>query len=162
MVRYSFQEQAEMVFVYGQAGGNGREAAGMYRATYPDRQHQPHHTKCGTIHPRFCEHGYHWDHFEHLLWRGFRPCAVCHGCISGHKAIRTFMLDIQSGITPWSKFPEDVIFLRNLWSDCYAFLVLFWKRHKMGSRCVCVCVQFWSPPSISKPVIRLIRNFGYI
>ncbi|KAJ4447561.1 hypothetical protein ANN_09568 [Periplaneta americana] len=27
MIRYSFQEQAEMVFVYGQAGGNGREAA---------------------------------------------------------------------------------------------------------------------------------------
>ena len=32
MVRYSFQEQAEMMFVYGQEGGNGREAARMYRA----------------------------------------------------------------------------------------------------------------------------------
>ena len=28
--------------------------------------------------------------------------------------------------------------------------------------CVCVCLQFWSPLTISKPVIRLIRNFGYI
>ena len=57
MVRYSFQEQAEMVFVYGQAGGNGREAARMYRATYPDRQHHPHHTTFGAIYRRLCEHG---------------------------------------------------------------------------------------------------------
>ena len=28
--------------------------------------------------------------------------------------------------------------------------------------CVCVCVQFWTPLSISKPVIRFVRNFGYI
>ena len=38
------------------------------------------------------------------------------------------------------------------------------KTYKTGL-CVCafVCVQFWSPPqTISKPVIRLIRNFGYI
>ena len=56
------------------------------------------------------------------------------------------------------------------------------KTYKIGSRCVCVCVcvclcvcvsvcvcvclcvcvKFWSPLSISKPVIRLIRNFGDI
>ncbi|KAJ4437761.1 hypothetical protein ANN_13699 [Periplaneta americana] len=57
MVQYSFQEQAEMVFVYGQADGNGREAARMYRATYPDRQHHPHHTTFGAIFRRLCEHG---------------------------------------------------------------------------------------------------------
>ena len=49
MVQYSFQEQAEMVFVYGQAGGNGREAAWMYRATYRDRQYHLHHTIFGAI-----------------------------------------------------------------------------------------------------------------
>ena len=43
MVWYSFQEQAEMVFVYDQAGGNGREAARMYRATCSGRQHHLHH-----------------------------------------------------------------------------------------------------------------------
>ncbi|KAJ4437732.1 hypothetical protein ANN_17877 [Periplaneta americana] len=57
MVRYSFQEQAEMVFVYGQTAGNGREAARMHRATYPDRQHHPHHTTFGAIFWRLCEHG---------------------------------------------------------------------------------------------------------
>ncbi|KAJ4436166.1 hypothetical protein ANN_18796 [Periplaneta americana] len=36
MVRYSFQEQAEIVFVYGQAGGNCREAARMYDGTPAD------------------------------------------------------------------------------------------------------------------------------
>ena len=56
----------------------------------------------------------------------------------------------------------------------YLFLVLFlhFRRKtrliKWASVCVslcvcmCVCVQFWSPPlTISKPVIRLIRNIGY-
>ncbi|KAJ4448955.1 hypothetical protein ANN_00347 [Periplaneta americana] len=32
-------EQVKIVFVYGQVGGNGRDAARMHRATYPDRQH---------------------------------------------------------------------------------------------------------------------------
>ncbi|KAJ4434980.1 hypothetical protein ANN_23552 [Periplaneta americana] len=40
----SGKEQAERVFVYGQAGGNSREAAQMYRPTYPDKQHHLHHT----------------------------------------------------------------------------------------------------------------------
>ena len=39
------------------------------------------------------------------------------------------------------------------------------KTYKKGLRaraCVCVCVKFWSPLSISIPVIRLIQNFGHI
>ena len=43
------------------------------------------------------------------------------------------------------------------------------KTYKMGLRArarvcvsVCVSVQFWSPLTISIPVMRLIRNFGYI
>ena len=28
--------------------------------------------------------------------------------------------------------------------------------------CACACAKFWSPLTIFKPVIRLIRNFGYI
>ena len=45
-----------MVFVYDQAGRNDREAARMYRATYPDRQHHPHHTTFGAIYRPLSEH----------------------------------------------------------------------------------------------------------
>ena len=112
MVWYSFQEQAKMVFMYSQAGGNG--AAQMYRATYPDRQHHPHHTTLGAIYWRLCEHGSHGGHFEHLLWHGSDSghvlCAralclmlFCSAIYSRnyvfprHKVIWTFMLHFQSG-----------------------------------------------------------------
>ena len=45
-----------MVFMYGQAGGNSRKAARMYRAMYPDRQHHSHHTIFGAIYRHLCEH----------------------------------------------------------------------------------------------------------
>ena len=48
MVRYSFQVQAKM-FMYGQVDGNSWEAAWMYWATYPHRQHHSHHTIFGAI-----------------------------------------------------------------------------------------------------------------
>ena len=67
MVWYSFQEQAEMVFMYGQAGGNGQEAAWKYRATYPDRQYHPHHTTFGAIYRHSCEHGS-FETDEHAGW----------------------------------------------------------------------------------------------
>ena len=42
------------------------------------------------------------------------------------------------------------------------------KTYKMGLGvcvfvyvCVCVCVKFFFPPTISKPVMRLIQKFGY-
>ena len=79
MVRYSFQKQAEMVFVYAQAGGNGREAARMYRVMYPDRQNHPRHTTFGVFYRRLCEPESHGGHFEHMLWHGWDsghvPCA---------------------------------------------------------------------------------------
>ena len=57
MVRYSLQEKFEIVFVYGQAGGNGREAERMYQAMYPDKQHHSHHTTFGATYRLLCEHG---------------------------------------------------------------------------------------------------------
>ena len=41
--------------------------------------------------------------------------------------------------------------------------LLFRRKTRLIKRAsVCVCVKFCPPPTISKPVIRLIQNFGYI
>ena len=44
-----------MVFMYGQAGGNGREAARMYRATYPkgSTTHVTQHLEPAPLDPKF-------------------------------------------------------------------------------------------------------------
>ena len=56
MVRYSYREQVEMIFAYGQAQGNGRAAARIYQDKYPHRQ-QPNHNTFGAIFRRLCETG---------------------------------------------------------------------------------------------------------
>ena len=90
MVRYSFQEQVYMVFVYGQTGGNGRKSEWMYRATCPDRQYHPHHTTFGTIYRRLCEHGS-FDTVE----RAVRPHTVRKPVVEEHS-----LLDHRT-YTPW-------------------------------------------------------------
>ena len=68
-----------MVFVYGQAGENGREAARMYRAAYTERQQHPHHRTCGAIYRHLCELG----SFE-TDERAGRPRTVCTPDVDEH------------------------------------------------------------------------------
>ena len=119
MARYSFQEQTEMVFVYGQAGGNGREAARIYRGHLP-WQVAP--SISHNIWSHLSPFVWTWVPWRPLrtsvvTWMGFRPWTVCQDslfdvvlqchllwelCISGHKVIWTFMLHFQWGFIPWS------------------------------------------------------------
>ena len=66
-----------MVFVYGQAGGNDREAARMDRATYSDRKHHPNHATFGAIYRHLCEHEALECHFEQLCDMGGIQAMYC-------------------------------------------------------------------------------------
>lgn len=53
---YSYREQADMIFIYGRANGNGREAARLYLEVFPYRQ-QPQHSTFASIFQRLSETG---------------------------------------------------------------------------------------------------------
>lgn len=36
MANFTFREQADMIFIYSRANGNGRAAARLYAEVYPD------------------------------------------------------------------------------------------------------------------------------
>lgn len=56
MAGYPFSEQADMIFMYGRANGNGREAARLYHNAFPDRT-QPSHPTFAAVYRRIAETG---------------------------------------------------------------------------------------------------------
>ncbi|KAJ4437454.1 hypothetical protein ANN_17598 [Periplaneta americana] len=54
--RYSFREQADIIFMYGRANGNGREAVQLYQMAFPDRR-QPNHQTFVAVYRRVAETG---------------------------------------------------------------------------------------------------------
>ncbi|KAJ4431746.1 hypothetical protein ANN_20350 [Periplaneta americana] len=54
--RYSFREQADIIFMYGRANGNGREAVRLYQMAFPD-QRQPNHQTFVALYHRVAETG---------------------------------------------------------------------------------------------------------
>lgn len=56
MSNYSFAEQADMIFMYGRANGNGREAARLYQEMFPRRQ-QPNHKTFAAVFQRLRQSG---------------------------------------------------------------------------------------------------------
>lgn len=56
MVQYTYQEQADMIFMYGRANGVGQEAARLYLATFPNR-HQPNHHTFASLFRKLGETG---------------------------------------------------------------------------------------------------------
>jgi hypothetical protein len=56
MAAYPYPEQADMIFMYGKANGNGRLACRMYQESFPNRQ-IPHHTTFAAVYRRLSETG---------------------------------------------------------------------------------------------------------
>lgn len=54
--RYSFREQADIIFMYGRANGNGREAVRLYQMAFPERR-QPNHQTFVAVYRRVAETG---------------------------------------------------------------------------------------------------------
>lgn len=56
MPRYSNQELADMLLIYGECHKNGRRAAALYANRYPDRRH-PAYSTFPDIYRRVCQSG---------------------------------------------------------------------------------------------------------
>lgn len=56
MANFTLREKADMVFMYGRANGNGREAARLYQESFPNR-HQPNHKTFAALFQRLAETG---------------------------------------------------------------------------------------------------------
>lgn len=59
MTYYTFGERADIIFMYGGAKGNGREAPKLYKESFPNR-HQPNHKIFAVFFERLGENDSVW------------------------------------------------------------------------------------------------------
>ena len=116
VAEYSFREQADMIFMYGRANGNGCEAARRYEMGFPDRRQQSHPTfvavyrrvaETGTVAPQTSDRGRSrvfrtLDQVEHILQ-----------CVDDDPGMSTRQLAVAYGTshsTAWRVLHEQLLY----------------------------------------------------
>ncbi|KAG8324067.1 hypothetical protein J6590_101016 [Homalodisca vitripennis] len=100
MNRFTFEEYADIHFVYGLAGGNARLASRLYRERFPDRLH-PVHSVFSAVHIRLRETG----HLKNNVEREVEVVVTRYECIVTERVRQHYFGDMKMYI----ELPHDTI-----------------------------------------------------